>query len=337
MRKKITFITGANGEMGQGLIKLLHSRGVKNILAFDLNPISDDIKGLVAYDIAGDILNNNLLDKINIEYEIESIYHLAALLSTQSEFSPVLAHQVNVNGTLNILSLAIRQAKTNGKSIKVFYPSSIAVYSVKSNNMSSISENENCNPITMYGCNKLYCENLGIYFAKNFNKLSEDYKPNLIDFRCIRFPGLISAYTIPTGGTSDYLPEMLHSAIKKQPYKCFVERNTKMPFMVMPDAISAICNLMNTDITNLSANVYNVTAFNPSPNKFYKYLKQYIPSFQITYDINSKRQEMVDSWPSNVDDSRASNDWGWQPEFNLKKAFKEYLIPSLNTYYDTKD
>ena len=189
----------------------------------------------------------------------------------------------------------------------------------------------------MYGCNKLYCEKLGMYFANNFNKLSEDYKPNLIDFRCIRFPGLISAYTTPTGGTSDYLPEMLHAAVKKQPYSCFVGKNTKMPFMVMPDAISAIYNLMNTSITNLSTNVYNITSFNPSPNEFYEYIKKYIPSFKITYNVNVKRQEMVDSWPSDINDSLASDDWGWQPKFDLKKAFEEYLIPALDAYYDIKD
>ena len=233
--------------------------------------------------------------------------------------------------------MAIKQSKTNGYSIKVFYPSSIAVYRIEPNNMSSISEKEYCNPITMYGCNKLYCENLGIYFSKNYNKLSEDYKPNLIDFRCIRFPGLISAYTTPTGGTSDYLPEMLHSIVKKEPYSCFVEKNTKMPFMVMPDAISAIYNLMKANINNLSTNVYNITAFNPSPNEFYKYLKKYFPSIQVTYDINQKRQEMVDSWPSNVDDSLAIDDWGWRAEFDLKKAFEEYLIPSLSVHYDIKE
>ena len=207
MRKKITLITGANGEIGHGLIKLLYNRGIRNIIALDLLPPNDEMKKMISSEIIGDILNNKLIEKINDKYEIQELYHLAALLSTQSELYPQKAHEVNVTGTLNLLSLAMKQGQINKYPVKFFFPSSIAVYSIQSGNNDKISEEKNINPKTMYGCNKLYCENVGAYFANN-------YSPKLIDFRCIRFPGLISAYTVPTGGTSDYLPEMLHSAIK---------------------------------------------------------------------------------------------------------------------------
>ena len=172
MREKIILITGANGEMGHELIKLLHSKKVDNIVTIDLHPISNNIKSLIAYEISGDILDKKLLEQVNIEYEIQEIYHLAALLSTQSELSPHRAHAVNVTGTLNMLSIAVEQTKINGTPVKFFFPSSIAVYSTKSDNENKIKEEECCNPKTMYGCNKLYCEKLGIYYANNYQKLS---------------------------------------------------------------------------------------------------------------------------------------------------------------------
>ena len=336
MRKKIILITGANGEIGQGLINALYNRGVENILALDLQPISPSIESKVLEGIVGNILDKRLLEQINSEYEVSEIYHLAALLSTRAEFSPQMAHEVNVTGTLNLLSLAVDQAKSQGKRVKFFFPSSIAVYGMSKakGTFDAISESEHCHPQTIYGCNKLYCENLGIYHANYYNRLADDFKPGHIDFRSIRFPGIISALTVPTGGTSDFLPEMIHAAAQGNKYDCFVRNNTRMPFMVMPDAIQAILNFMDENKSQLSQQVYNITSFNPSAGEFAEKVKEFFPNMIIGNSINTKRQAIVDSWPGNVNDSAACKDWNWSPRFDLNSAFNDYLIPQITKRYE---
>ena len=336
MRRKIILITGANGEIGHGLINALHTKGIDNILALDLHPISEFIENKILEGVIGNILDTNLLEQINSEYEIVAIYHLAALLSTRAEFSPQMAHEVNVTGTLNLLSLAIDQAKSQGEIVKFFFPSSIAVYGMVQNKdiTVGISESEYCHPQTMYGCNKLYCENLGIYHANYYHRLADDFKPGHIDFRSIRFPGIISADTVPTGGTSDFLPEMIHAAAKGKNYNCFVCNDTRIPFIVMPDAIQAILNLMDRDRSELSQHVYNIQSFNPSAGEFAEKVKGYFPRVNIGNVINHKRQGIVDSWPTNVDDSAARIDWNWSPKFDLNSAFKDYLIPQITKRYE---
>jgi nucleoside-diphosphate-sugar epimerase len=336
MRKKIILITGANGEIGHGLINALHTKGMDNILALDLHPISEEIEAKIQAAVIGNILDKNLLEQINSEYEITTIYHLAALLSTRAEFAPQMAHEVNVTGTLNLLTLAVDQAKSQGETVKFFFPSSIAVYGMGHNKdmAGAITESKYCHPETMYGCNKLYCENLGIYHANYYHRLADDFKPGHIDFRSIRFPGIISAMTVPMGGTSDFLPEMIHAAAQNIQYNCFVRNDTQMPFMVMPDAILAILNLMDADKFQLSQHVYNIVAFNPSVGEFVDKVKEYFPYAKIGTSINSKRQNMVDSWPANVDDSAARTDWNWSPQYDFESAFEEYLIPKITKRYE---
>ena len=336
MRKKIILITGANGEIGHGLINALHAKGFNDILALDLHPISEEIEGKILEGVIGNILDKNLLEQLNSEYEISAIYHLAALLSTRAEFSPQMAHEVNVTGTLNLLSLAVDQAKSQGETVKFFFPSSIAVYGMGKDkaDVGDINESEYCHPQTMYGCNKLYCENLGIYHANYYHRLADDFKPGHIDFRSIRFPGIISAMTVPTGGTSDFLPEMIHAAAQNIQYNCFVRNDTRMPFMVMPDAIQAILNLMDADKSQLSQHVYNISSFNPNAGEFADKVKDYFPQAQIGNSINGKRQGIVDSWPAIVDDSAARSDWNWSPAYNLDSAFENYLIPQITQRYE---
>ena len=331
MRKKIILITGANGEIGHGLINILNKEGINDIITLDIHPLSISISSKVSNAISGSILDKNILEQINSEYEITSIYHLAALLSTRAEFSPLMAHEVNVTGTLNLLSLAIDQAKSQGRTIKFFFPSSIAVYGMNTidKHKNTVKEFEYCYPQTMYGCNKLYCENLGTYYANYYHRLSDDYQGGLVDFRAIRFPGIISASTVPSGGTSDFLPEMIHAASNNQSYNCFVKKTTRIPFMVMPDAISAIQKLMNVEKNRLSQNIFNVSAFNPSADEFSQKVKEYFPKAIIDYTINYKRQGVVDSWPAQIDDSAARTQWSWQADFNLDLAFENYLIQKL--------
>jgi len=329
-RKKIILITGSNGEIGKNLIDYFSKSKSSAIVSLDLQPNLDESK--VHKHVVGSILDDTILDDISSEFEIEEIYHLAAMLSTKSEIAPLSAHNINVNGTLKLIDLAIKQAIMKNSPVKFFFPSSIAIYGDIKKTDIPIKENEFLNPKTIYGMNKLYCEQLGIYFSKNYHHLTNDYKPDLLDFRSIRFPGIISVTTKPTGGTSDYLPEMLHAASDdKKTYECFVGPKTKLPFMIMPDAIDAICKLMNTQKSYLKNSIYNISAFSPSVEDFYNKLSIYFKDFNIKYDINEERQKMVDGWPSQVDCSNALHDWNWKAKYNLDDSFREYFIPFLKS------
>jgi len=337
MRKSAILITGANGEMGHGLITALHKKNDVNIVALDLNPLDDSISEFANEEIIGNILDKSLVEQLNGEYEFDTIYHLAALLSTRAEFSPRAAHDVNVGGTLNLLNLAIEQSRSQGKSVKFFFPSSIAVYGFsgleEKNFAGAIKEDSHRNPTTMYGCNKLYCEHLGNYYAKNYQRLGAEKHQRFIDFRSIRFPGIISSKTIPTGGTSDYIPEMLHAVAKGKPYNCFVRVDTQIPFITMPDAIFAITTLMNTSEVNISRTVYNIRSFAPTAGEFRQKVLEYFPNAKIGFQVMEKRQKMVDSWPADTDDDMAKIDWNWKPTHNLDSGMKDYLVPDLQKMY----
>jgi len=337
MRKEVVLITGANGEIGHGLITHLSEIDKIHILALDVIPIDDELKPKCERFIQGDILDNMLLGRLVAEYEIRAIYHLASILSTKAEYNPETAHKVNVEGTLNLLRLAVEQAGWQGKPVKFLYPSSIASYGLPNlkmkNDAGKVKEEEWCNPTTMYGCNKLYCEHLGRYYTKYYRQLAAEGTQSGIDFRSIRFPGLISAFTTPTGGTSDYGPEMLHHAAMGVPYKCFVRPDARLPFMVMPDAIKALLTLESAPKASLSKLVYNVTSFNPSAQEFYEIVLTSFPNANISFEPDIARQGIVDSWPADVDDEAAKNDWGWVPDFDQQKAFFDYLIPAIKNRY----
>jgi nucleoside-diphosphate-sugar epimerase len=185
----------------------------------------------------------------------------------------------------------------------------------------------------MYGCNKLYCEHLGRYFTRHYRQLASDNGKRGVDFRCLRFPGLISALTVPSGGTSDYAPEMLHHAAQNQPYKCFVRDDAQIPFMAMPDAIKALLLLMEAPDQRLSRLVYNISSFSPTAGEIRDLVIQAFPKAKITFEPDVKRQAIVDSWPAEVDDTPARQDWGWQPDYDLQRAFDEYLIPTIAQRY----
>lgn len=337
MRKEVVLITGANGEIGHGLISHLSKQGEYGILALDVAPLDDSLKPYVLRSIQGDILDQMLLGRLVAEYEIRTIYHLASILSTKAEYNPETAHRVNVEGTLNLLRLAVEQATWQGRPVKFLYPSSIAAYGIPSleikNQTGKVKENEWLEPSTMYGCNKLYCEHLGRYYTRHYRQLAVDRMAHTVDFRCIRFPGLVSAITTPTGGTSDYGPEMLHHAAQGLPYNCFVRADSKLPFMVMPDAIKSLLMLEAAPVENLTQLIYNVTSFSPTAREFYDVIQKAFPSTNVTFNPHQSRQGIVDSWPGDVDDSAARNDWGWKPDYDMERAFGEYLIPAVRERY----
>ncbi|NTV36072.1 MAG: NAD-dependent epimerase/dehydratase family protein [Anaerolineaceae bacterium] len=337
MRKEVVLITGANGEIGHGLITFLGEKCNIDVVALDVQPLDESLKHLCVRFIQGDILDGMLLGRLVAEYDIRTIFHLASILSTKAEYNPETAHKVNVEGTLNLMRLAVEQSQWQGRSVKFLYPSSIAAYGLPSietkNTSGKVKEGDFLNPTTMYGCNKLYAEHLGRYYNYYYRQLAADHSINTLDFRCIRFPGLISAMTVPTGGTSDYGPEMLHAAAQNKPYACFVRPDSKLPFMAMPDAVKALLDLEAAPKENLSQLVYNVTSFSPTAQEFFDIVRKYFPKAEITFAPHAARQGIVDTWPADVDDSAARNDWGWQPEYDQDRSFEEYLIPAIKERY----
>ena len=337
MTEEFVLITGANGEIGQSLIEYICTHTTKQIIALDISPAKEEMKHFCYRFIQGNILDENLLADIFEEYHFSTIYHLASLLSTRAEQVPALAQKVNVQGTFNLLDLAVKQFDIEKKATTFLYPSSVAVYGLPDlntkNQIQPAKEHEYLSPITLYGVHKLACEQLGSYFANNYQLLDENFISGKIDFRCIRFPGLISAKTIPTGGTSDYGPEMLHHAAQNQPYACFVRPDTRLPFMVMPDAVRSILMLSEARKSDLTQTTYNVTSFNPSAQELVEITETAFPEAQITFEINHARQRIVDSWPQDIDDHKARADWGWRPKHTLQQAFHEYLIPSIQERY----
>jgi nucleoside-diphosphate-sugar epimerase len=336
-RQPSILITGAGGEIGHGLIDRLHAGSSRPIITLDLNPLAPELAKKVRKEFVGSILDTQLLDRINAEYEVDQVFHLAALLSTRSEFSPALAHKVNVEGTLNLLEFAQKEGESHGRLVLFFYPSSIAAYGLPDISTKSragrVKEDEFNQPTTMYGANKLYCEHLGRYYDRHFRQLSAGPKMGKIDFRCIRFPGLISAATVPSGGTSDYVPEMLHAAAQGQSYSCFVRSDARIPFMAMPDAVDAIFKLTAADKAKLSRCVYNIGAFAPTAGEVEAIVRRAFPKADVSYSIDEKRAAIVGSWPADVDDTAARIDWGLAPKYDLRTAFAEYLIPTIQKRY----
>ncbi len=335
MRKKSVLITGAAGEIGDALIKSLASQDHHDIITLDVRTLSLDNLSQVKH-IQGDLLDKSLLARLVSEFEFVAIYHLAALLSTRAEFTPEAAHEVNVEGTLGLLKLASEQSQWRGEPVKFVFPSSIAAYGMPDletkERFPRVREWEWSYPRTMYGCNKLYCELLGTYYSQHYRQLAAE-RPVMLDFRCVRFPGLVSAFTVPSGGTSDYGPEMLHAAAQNIPYACFVREDAAIPFMAMPDAITALLRLANAPQQALTRRVYNVTSFSLTAAGFRQRVIKAFPNAQITFKPDLKRQGIVDSWPAGLNDNDACKDWGWQPEYDVDRSFDEYLVPNIRRRY----
>ena len=329
-------VTGAGGEIGQALVTRLAAAG-DLVVTVDLAPLDATVASVVAREFTGSITDVGLLDRMLAEFEVDRVFHLAALLSTRAEFTPVTAHHVNVEGTLNLLEFAQRQGESHGRPVVFVYPSSIAAFGLpgaaEKMRIGRVHEDEYTHPITMYGCNKLYCEQLGRYYALHYKQLSADV-PRRVDFRAVRFPGLISATTVPSGGTSDYASAMIHAAARGDEYACFVRPDTTIPFMAMPDAVEALMKLSSVPRARLTRTEYNLRAFSPSASEIRDVVLRTFPRATITFQVDAKRQEIVDSWPADVDDSLARADWGFDPMYDFERAFREYLMPTIRQRYN---
>lgn len=335
MRTPVTLVTGAGGEIGHGLIARL-AGARRPIVTVDIAPLEPAQGKLVLREFTGSITDANLLERVLAEFEVDLIVHLAALLSTRAEFTPVAAHHVNVEGTLTLLEFAQREGESHGRPVVFLYPSSIAAFGLPDletkGRLGPVSEDDWNVPRTMYGCNKLYCEHLGRYYARHYKQLAAQGS-SCVDFRCVRFPGLISAVTHPSGGTSDYAPEMIHAAARGASYACFVRPDTRIPFMAMPDAIDALMRLAQAPRPRLTRTAYNLAAFSPTAGEIHDTVKAAFPEADLSWAVDRKRQAIVDSWPAEVDDGAARADWGFEPVYDFRRAFDEYLIPTIRKRY----
>jgi nucleoside-diphosphate-sugar epimerase len=337
VRKPVVLITGAGGEIGHGLIERLAGQSQRALVALDVARLEPAIAAKVDREITASILDRGVLERVLAEFQVELIFHLAALLSTRAEFTPVSAHKVNVEGTLNLLEFAQREAESHGRPVVFMYPSSIAAYGLPDlatkTAVGKVQEDQWSHPTTMYGCNKLYCEQIGRYYALYYKQLAAERASGRVDFRCVRFPGLISAVTMPSGGTSDYAPEMIHAAAKGEPYACFVRPDTRIPFMAMPDGVEALLQLAAVPRTRLTRTEYNVAAFNPSAGEIREVVLRSFQDAEIAWDVDAKRQRILDTWPADVDAGAAARDWGFAPRYGFESAFSEYLIPQIRERY----
>jgi nucleoside-diphosphate-sugar epimerase len=335
MSERLALVTGAAGEMGHLLIPALKRRGFE-VVTVDLQSLSAELASSCRECVDASILDDRAMHKLFAKYRFSHVYHLAAILSTKAEKDPGLAHRVNVEGTYGLYRLCLQQAEETGTAPTLLFPSSIAVYGLPDAAAKAaqgmVKESEWLVPSGMYGCNKLYCELIGNYLSR----VHGNGESPVLDFRAIRFPGLISAETLPTGGTTDYAPEMIHAAAQTRAYDCFVREDTRLPFMTMPDAVEALLRLADADPSALSTRVYNIKAFSVSAGEIRDAVLRQFPGARIGFEPSAARQAIVDSWPEDVDDSLARRDWGLDPRHGFAEALDEYLLPALQKRYAVK-
>ena len=307
-REKILVI-GASGQIGVELtIALRKIYGNHNVVASDLREENDLLKGTGPY-VSLDVMNKEMLHVQVIRQNITQIYLLAAILSATGEKNPNLAWHLNMQSLLNVLDIAKEEKLT-----KVYWPSSIAVFGPTSPRK-FCPQQTIIEPTTVYGISKYAGEFWCNYFFHRY----------AVDVRSLRYPGLISYKSAPGGGTTDYAVEIFHEALGGKEYTSFLQADTYLPMMYMPDAIRATIELMEAPASNISVRTsYNISSMSFSPAEIAAEIKQLIPDFTINYKPDY-RQAIADSWPQSIDDSVARNDWQWKPEYDLSKMTKEML------------
>lgn len=315
--KKI-LVTGAVGQIGSELTMALREKfGNDNVLATGRKTKpSETLLNSGPFEFI-DIAKKETVEKVVKDYDIDTIYNMAAILSAVGEKNPQLCWNVNINGLYNIFDIALEHKMT-----RVFVPSSIAVFGPETPKENTPQETV-LKPTTMYGVSKVAGELLGDYYFKIFN----------LDVRGLRYPGIISSETLPGGGTTDYAVEIFYEAIKNKKYTCFVKKDTALPMMYMPDCIKASIDLMNADISRLKHHCdFNLTAMSFSAGELADEIKKHIPEFECKYKPDF-RQDIADSWPSSIDDSAAQEEWGWKPKYNLS-AMTRNMIKILKKRYE---
>ncbi len=264
-----------------------------------------------------DITDRKTVEKVVKKYDIDTIYNMAAILSAAGEEKPLLCWNVNINGMYNILEIAREY-----NMVRVFVPSSIAAFGPETPRIDTPQETV-LKPKTMYGVTKVAGELLGDYYFKRFN----------LDVRGVRYPGIISSETPPGGGTTDYAVEIFYEAIKNKKYTCFVNKDTVLPMMYMPDCIKGTIDLMDADISKLKHHCdFNLASMSFSAEELANEIKKHITGFKCDYKPDF-RQAIADSWPQSIDDSSARNEWNWNPSFNLTSMTKD-MIEKLSKRFE---
>ncbi|MBN8783950.1 MAG: NAD-dependent epimerase [Sphingobacteriales bacterium SCN 48-20] len=309
VREKILVI-GASGQIGVELTLALRKiYGNANVVASDLREQNPLLEGTGPY-VSLDVMNKEMLHVQVIRQNITQIYLLAAILSATGEKNPNLAWSLNMQSLLNVLDIAREEKLT-----KVYWPSSIAVFG-------PTSPRQHCpqqtiiEPTTVYGISKYAGEFWCNYYHMKFG----------VDVRSLRYPGLISYKSAPGGGTTDYAVEIFHEALEEKQYTSFLQEDTYLPMMYMPDAIRATIELMEAPAEKISIRTsYNLSSMSFSPKEIAAEIRQHIPDFSIQYEPDY-RQDIANSWPQSIDDQVARRDWGWKEEFQLPEMVKDMLI-----------
>ncbi len=300
-------VTGAAGQIGSELVMALADRhGSADVVASDVKPLPYPYSGPFEF---VDVTSRGAIGTVAREYTIDTIYHLAAILSAVGEKNPSLCWQVNTTGLLNVLEVAREQ-----QMVRVFCPSSIAVFGCNTPRDNTPQDAILC-PETMYGVTKVSGELLCRYYYERFG----------LDVRGIRYPGLISSATLPGGGTTDYAVAMFYEAILHGQYTCFVGEETVLPMMYMPDAIKGTLDLMDADLVEAKHRAdYNVAAMSFSAGGLAAQIQRHLPDFQIQYQPDY-RQAIADTWPRTIDDTPARHEWGWSPDYDLASMTADML------------
>ena len=304
-------VTGACGQVGSELVLVLRDRyGNDNVIATGHEtPPGEQLLNSGPFQFI-DCTDINSIAEIVRQYNIGTVYHLAVRLSAVAEANPQLAWNVNANGLYNVLEVAREQK------CAVFTPSSIGVFGLTTP-LDNTPQDTIQRPNTMYGVTKVAGELLCDYYYKRFG----------VDARGVRWPGLISYVAPPGGGTTDYAVEIYYAAVKYRRYTtCFIKEGTYMDMMYMPDALKAAIDIMEADPSRLKhRNAYNVAAMSFAPEDIANEIKKHIPDFVIGYKVDPIRQAIAESWPNNMDDSAAREEWGWKPEYDLATMTKDML------------
>lgn len=307
--KKI-LVTGATGQIGVELTLALRDRyGAENVVATGHN--RQQIYELTQ---AGpychlDVRDASALNRIVEDYQCDTIYHLASLLSAVAEAKPLEAWDTNMNGLINVLETA--RARRCG----VFFPSSIGAFGPETPSFDTPQDTLQ-RPKSLYGITKVSGELLCDYYFHRYG----------VDTRGLRYPGLISNKALPGGGTTDYAVDIFYAAIKNRHYDCFLRADTQLDMMYMPDAIAAAIKLMETDSAYLKhRNAFNVTAMSFTPEQLAAEIQKHLLDFTVSYSVDPVRQAIADSWPRHMDDSIARAEWGWQARYDLAATVKDML------------
>lgn len=315
MASKILII-GACGQIGTELTMALRNRvGNNNVVAGDIREGNEELMESGPFEFA-DATDYKRIEELVVQYGIDEVYLMAAMLSATAEKFPMKGWELNMNSLFHVLNLAKEK-----KISKVFWPSSIAVFGPTSPKQQT-PQTTVMEPSTVYGISKQAGERWCEYYHEKYG----------VDVRSIRYPGLISYKTLPGGGTTDYAVEIYHEALKEKKYTCFLKEDTELPMMFMDDAIRATISLMDASTERIKVrSSYNLSALNFTPETLAREIREHIPEFEISYDPDY-RQEIADTWPSSIDDSHARRDWGWNHQFDLSRTTSE-MIENVKARY----